>query len=177
MSCSSLRPLYLMTDTGIGSTTAVCSHNQVCIHLSSRRRGVQTVYSSLSLQGTCASWFLEGRQWGRWGILRCKEIHYIQKTFLTSLSQQPNVLAADGGAVMVTCRFSRCGKYFAYAISHLVGNHPICTDRLYLIIWHREKIIQLYMFALRVLRCQRQRNLQAETVDSQMKLNGWSSRL
>ncbi|KIM75700.1 hypothetical protein PILCRDRAFT_13351 [Piloderma croceum F 1598] len=31
----------------------------------------------------------------------------------------PNVLAADGGAVMVTCRFSRCGKYFAYAISHL----------------------------------------------------------
>jgi prolyl oligopeptidase len=34
ISCSSLRPLYLMTDTGIGSTTVVCSHNQVYIHLS-----------------------------------------------------------------------------------------------------------------------------------------------
>jgi hypothetical protein len=49
-------------------------------------------------------------------------------TSLTSPPRKPNVLAADGGAVMVTCRFSRCGKYFAYAISHLVSDHiPTCT--------------------------------------------------
>jgi hypothetical protein len=34
ISRSSLRPLYLTTDTGIGSIPVVCSHNQVCIHLS-----------------------------------------------------------------------------------------------------------------------------------------------
>jgi len=62
-------------------------------------------------------------------------IHYIPKTsLLMSPPRKPNMLTADGGAVIVTCRFSRCGMYFAYAISHLVGDHiPTCTDYLFLI--------------------------------------------
>jgi hypothetical protein len=41
------------------------------------------------------------------------------------------VLAANGDAVMVNCRFSPCGKYFAYAISHLVGDHiPTCHTHI-----------------------------------------------
>nr|E2JFG2.1 RecName: Full=Dual function macrocyclase-peptidase POPB; AltName: Full=Prolyl oligopeptidase B; Short=POP B; AltName: Full=Toxin-processing prolyl oligopeptidase [Amanita bisporigera]ADN19205.1 prolyl oligopeptidase [Amanita bisporigera] len=31
----------------------------------------------------------------------------------------PNVLSADGTAIMGTCRFSPSGEYFAYAVSHL----------------------------------------------------------
>nr|QKM76213.1 prolyl oligopeptidase [Lepiota venenata] len=33
-----------------------------------------------------------------------------------------NVLSTDGSAVVAVCRFSPCGKYFAYAISHLGGD-------------------------------------------------------
>ncbi|KAF8696533.1 hypothetical protein AX14_001525 [Amanita brunnescens Koide BX004] len=34
----------------------------------------------------------------------------------------PNLLASDGDAAVLTCRFSPCGQYFAYAISHLGGD-------------------------------------------------------
>ncbi|KIM72272.1 hypothetical protein PILCRDRAFT_829866, partial [Piloderma croceum F 1598] len=76
-----------MTDTGVGSTTVVCSHNQ-CIVLYRSKEPALPDFS--------------------------KEDNEVGEVFF-----DPNVLAADGGAVMVTCRFSRCGKYFAYAISHL----------------------------------------------------------
>ncbi|KDR68475.1 hypothetical protein GALMADRAFT_78538 [Galerina marginata CBS 339.88] len=35
----------------------------------------------------------------------------------------PNVLAADGSAGMVLCKFSPDGKFFAYAVSHLGGDY------------------------------------------------------
>lgn len=35
----------------------------------------------------------------------------------------PNVLATDGSAVMTICRFSPCGKYFAYAISRFGSDY------------------------------------------------------
>ena len=33
---------------------------------------------------------------------------------------KPNLLATDGTAAITSCKFSRCGKYFAYSISYSV---------------------------------------------------------
>jgi hypothetical protein len=47
---------------------------------------------------------------------------------------KPNVLATDGSAVMTICRFSPCGKYFAYAISRFVGVHVAEMAPLFLVL-------------------------------------------
>ena len=141
---------------------------------------VQTVYSPVPLQGTCASWFLESGWWSRRCILWCKDfstsnifvwLHYW-------LLKKPNLLSADGTAIMGVCRFSPSGEYFVYGVSQLVGRHIlIWANCLILVFLHREAIILPFMFALRAHHCLKLRQLKAETVDWQMKWNGPSFRL
>jgi hypothetical protein len=95
------------------------------------------VYNYLSLQGTCA---------------RRRTMRSVRYSSMLEISLHPKDLSdVSTTKAECTCRFSPCGKYFAYAISYLVGDHiPIYTDCLCLIPWYRETILPPCMFALRL---------------------------
>jgi hypothetical protein len=126
ISYSSLCPLYLTTDTGIGSTLVVFSHNQVCFHLSLE------YHSDMELK--CVQLFIAPRNLC-FLISLIRTMRSVRYSSLCGISLHPKDLSdVSTTKAECTCRFSPCGKYFAYTISYLVGDHiPIYTDCLCLI--------------------------------------------